>query len=196
MDKCCGISATELLDRTLSYLIWVFGCLGFRFFWKQHHRFGSGCDRSAQTEESRWQLSTLLFVCSLFLCLFCSFILLLNPCYFRTVLFHKGKSNWNVWTKTGFWTNLFVWRLNCKWNSMWAYCCPLEAYVFQLRTVISQFSKFSAADVQDGMRCGLKALRNLICSWSFLACEICQVKFGLANFKTVKEAKLCNATKE
>lgn len=34
---------------------------------------------------------------------------------------------------------------------------------------------------------------DLICSWSSIACKVCQVDFGLANLDTGKEAKLCNA---
>lgn len=83
MDKCCGISATELLNLTLSYVIWVFDCAGFKFSWKQHRGFGSGYDSSAQTEESRWQLP----ITFLFACFYCVYVVIL---YFAEFVFFQA----------------------------------------------------------------------------------------------------------
>lgn len=48
--------------------------------------------------------------------------------------------------RLGFGPTSVFWRHNCKQNGMWAYCCPLKVYVFQVRTVISQCSCCSRWD--------------------------------------------------
>lgn len=99
------------------------------------------------------------FVCSLFcvcvVILYFCWIHILSGLCFSIIAKQFQMSG----PRLGFELTSFFWRLSCKRNWMWIYCCPFEAYVFQVRTVISQLSKFSTADVQDGMRCGLKALR-------------------------------------
>lgn len=155
MDKCCGTSATELLSLSLSHFIWIFDCQGFKFSRKPLDDFAS----LVMTGQRKVGDSFLVFFSTCFFMFMLSFYTFSEFIFFQSLAFPitVSRTNSNVWSKVL--DKSFFWRLNCNETRYRLIVVHWKHMVFQVRTVISQVSKFSAADIQDEMRCGLKALR-------------------------------------